>query len=165
MKYLTKTQATDGTWLPLWFGNQHNSNDENPLYGTAKVVLALRDIGLLQRDVTQKGVSWLLQNQNDDGGWSARRGLASSTEETALAIEALAGIPNAKAAVSTGAEWLAARVADGTIADPSPIGFYFAKLWYFEQLYPVVFATAALRRCVQNEIRMNVSEPQTYNLP
>ena len=165
VKYLTKTQATDGTWLPLWFGNQHNSNDENPLYGTAKVVLALRDIGLLQRDVTQKGVSWLLQNQNDDGGWSARRGLASSTEETALAIEALAGIPNAKAAVSTGVEWLAARVADGTIADPSPIGFYFAKLWYFEQLYPVVFATAALRRCVQNEIRMNVSEPQTYNLP
>ena len=27
---------------------------------------------------------------------------------------------------------------------PSPIGFYFAKLWYYEQLYPMISTVAAL---------------------
>jgi squalene-hopene/tetraprenyl-beta-curcumene cyclase len=26
----------------------------------------------------------------------------------------------------------------------SPIGFYFAKLWYYERLYPLIFTVAAL---------------------
>jgi squalene-hopene/tetraprenyl-beta-curcumene cyclase len=30
--------------------------------------------------------------------------------------------------------------------NPSPIGFYFAKLWYFERMYPLVFAVSALGR-------------------
>jgi squalene-hopene/tetraprenyl-beta-curcumene cyclase len=25
-----------------------------------------------------------------------------------------------------------------------PIGFYFAKLWYFERLYPLIWTTGAL---------------------
>ena len=29
---------------------------------------------------------------------------------------------------------------------PSPIGFYFANLWYFEELYPLIFAAVALYR-------------------
>jgi len=33
----------------------------------------------------------------------------------------------------------------GNSTAASPIGFYFASLWYFEELYPLVFATAALR--------------------
>ncbi|MEQ9407012.1 MAG: prenyltransferase/squalene oxidase repeat-containing protein [Fuerstiella sp.] len=149
LKFLQKTQAADGSWLPLWFGNQFHPHEENPLYGTAKVVLALRDTGQADRACTRKAVDWLLQNQNEDYGWSGRRGLASSTEETALAVEALAGLPQAARAVDSGAAWLAERVADGSVADPAPIGFYFAKLWYFEQLYPIIFATAALRRCVR----------------
>ena len=38
------------------------------------------------------------------------------------------------------------RVEDGTFTEPSPIGFYFAKLWYFEKLYPIIFTVAALGR-------------------
>ena len=34
----------------------------------------------------------------------------------------------------------------GGLHDPTPIGFYFAKLWYFEKLYPIIFAVAALGR-------------------
>jgi squalene-hopene/tetraprenyl-beta-curcumene cyclase len=30
--------------------------------------------------------------------------------------------------------------------EPSPIGFYFAKLWYYEELYPVIFTVGALQR-------------------
>jgi len=28
----------------------------------------------------------------------------------------------------------------------SPIGFYFAKLWYYEKLYPIIFTVGALNR-------------------
>ena len=27
---------------------------------------------------------------------------------------------------------------------PSPIGFYFAKLWYYENLYPLTYTVSAL---------------------
>ena len=33
--------------------------------------------------------------------------------------------------------------------EPSPIGFYFAKLWYFERLYPLIFTVAALGRAAR----------------
>ncbi|MEO1981626.1 MAG: prenyltransferase/squalene oxidase repeat-containing protein [Fuerstiella sp.] len=148
LRFLSRTQADDGSWLPLWFGNQFNHNDENPLYGTAKVVLALQEIGRGNEPFALRGVQWLTSNQNDDGGWSGRKGLPSSTEETALAVEALAGVPAADSAVISGANWLVGKVQDGSVADPSPIGFYFAKLWYFERLYPIIFATGALRRCL-----------------
>ncbi len=148
LRFLSRTQADDGSWLPLWFGNQFNHNDENPLYGTAKVVLALQEIGRGHEPFAVRGVQWLIGNQNDDRGWSGRKGLPSSTEETALAVEALAGVPEADSAVISGANWLVGKVQDGSVADPSPIGFYFAKLWYFERLYPIIFATGALRRCL-----------------
>ncbi|MCP4173942.1 MAG: squalene--hopene cyclase [Fuerstiella sp.] len=148
-RYLSRTQADDGSWLPLWFGNQFNHNDENPLYGTAKVVLALQDTGHGHLPCAVRGVEWLVTSQNEDGGWSGRKGLPGSTEETALAVEALAGVTGAESAVISGANWLVGKVEDRSVADPSPIGFYFAKLWYFERLYPIIFATGALRRCLQ----------------
>ena len=36
--YLAQVQRADGSWLPLWFGNQHAPDDENPTYGTARVL-------------------------------------------------------------------------------------------------------------------------------
>jgi squalene-hopene/tetraprenyl-beta-curcumene cyclase len=149
LDYLRKTQAADGSWLPLWFGHQFNADEENPLYGTAKVVLALKELGHLASEFGTRGLNWLLQNQNPDGGWSGRKGLASSIEETGLAVEALAGLENAEPAVNSGLEWLIERINNGSATEPTPIGFYFAKLWYFERLYPIIFAAAAMRRCVQ----------------
>ena len=149
VRFLAKTQRTDGSWLPLWFGNEHAPDDENPLYGTAKVVHALRE--LRERNVTfseemlRAGVRRLVAAQNEDGGWSGMHGGPSSVEETALAIEALAGTAEV-AAVDAGTRWLTARVASGAWREPAPIGFYFAKLWYYERLYPLIFATAALGR-------------------
>jgi squalene-hopene/tetraprenyl-beta-curcumene cyclase len=35
-------------------------------------------------------------------------------------------------------------VENGAFRDPAPIGFYFAKLWYFERLYPLIFTVGAL---------------------
>ncbi len=149
LKYLEKQQNSDGSWLPLWFGHQLADNDENRLYGTAKVMLALNEIGEQNRQMTANGLQWLLSHQNDDGGWSAAKGLPSSCEETGLAIEALAFESQAGHAVDRAAMWLITQVRQGTFDKPTPIGFYFAKLWYFERLYPVIFTVSALRRCLQ----------------
>ncbi|MCA9059364.1 MAG: squalene--hopene cyclase, partial [Planctomycetaceae bacterium] len=146
LNFLKQKQVADGSWLPLWFGHQFQPQDENPLYGTAKVVLALSEIQHHQSAMCQAGVRWLQQNQNDDGGWSASRGLRSSVEETGLAVEALAAFTEAEESLKRGVDWLCQQVDAGTVTSPSPIGFYFAKLWYFEELYPLIFATAAIER-------------------
>jgi squalene-hopene/tetraprenyl-beta-curcumene cyclase len=71
-------------------------------------------------------------------------------EETALAAEVLldAG-PKAEPAVAKGLSWLIEQVETGGLEDPTPIGFYFAKLWYFEKLYPIIFTVAALGRALK----------------
>jgi len=48
--------------------------------------------------------------------------------------------------VQRGIAWLVEAVESGRFREPSPIGFYFAKLWYFEKLYPLIFTVAALGR-------------------
>ena len=151
MAYLARKQRPDGSWLPLWFGNQHAPDDVNPTYGTAKVLAAYRDLNLVAAEPAKRGVIWLLDNQNDDGGWGAGRGTPSSLEESALAVEVLLDLapPDAKPAVDHGLRWLVERVEAGGLQDPTPIGFYFAKLWYFEKMYPIIFAVAALGRALR----------------
>jgi squalene-hopene/tetraprenyl-beta-curcumene cyclase len=149
LAYLMRTQRADGSWLPLWFGNQHAPDDENPLYGTTRVLAAYRDLGLLADPAAQRGLAWLRAAQNRDGGWGGAAGAPSSVEETALAVEILADAPGADA-TSRGTAWLVEQIESGALERPTPIGFYFAKLWYYERLYPVIFAVAALgraRRC------------------
>ena len=46
--------------------------------------------------------------------------------------------------LARGTQWLIERVEDGSWTQPAPIGFYFAKLWYYERLYPVILTVAAL---------------------
>lgn len=159
--FLQKTQRGDGAWVPLWFGHQEDSADENPLYGTARVVPALcvlehagmPGIG----SALDRALRWLVTTQNPDGGWSGARGAASSVEETGLALEALAVAWERKnvdpmesvaikAAIERGGAWLVAAIEHEQWRTPAPIGFYFAKLWYHERLYPLIFATGALTR-------------------
>ena len=175
--FLSKVQRPDGAWLPLWFGNQHVRNEENPVYGTSRVLRAFSDQATTDPGAwsisAQRGVDWLYSVQNPDGGWGGDVGAPSTVEETALALDALLDAPqtltpspspspkgrgepespplNAQRStlndpLSRGVEWLIARVEDGTWTTPSPIGFYFAKLWYYETLYPVVWTVAALRK-------------------
>jgi len=156
LRYLARQQRPDGSWVPLWFGNQDDPQEENPVYGTAKVLLAYRDWGALNTEPARRGVDWLCRNQNSDGGWgggAAQRAAsgghhASSVEETAVAVEALARISheNRTKVLDRAVNWLLDAVEQDRHRNASPIGFYFAKLWYYERLYPLLFTLAALGR-------------------
>jgi squalene-hopene/tetraprenyl-beta-curcumene cyclase len=148
--FLERQRRSDGSWSPLWFGNQHRlADEENPTYGTAKVALAFLQIG--REDLADPGLAWLREHQNADGGWGSLRDVTPSTiEETALAMSVLAGAPVDCAAtnevLARGEKWLCEATKKGTAFEPSPIGFYFARLWYFEKAYPVVWTVEALSR-------------------
>jgi squalene-hopene/tetraprenyl-beta-curcumene cyclase len=147
--YLWQHIGSDGSWNPLWFGNQHAPDDTNPTYGTGRVLLCASSFLLIPefRGAIQRARHWLLDAQNPDGGWGAGRGTPSSIEETAIAIEALASNSDSTAtrnAIDRGVQWLIEHTNRGRSFEPSPIGFYFAKLWYFEKLYPLIFTVAAL---------------------
>jgi squalene-hopene/tetraprenyl-beta-curcumene cyclase len=158
-KFLARSQGEHG-WAPLWFGNQHAPDEVNLTYGNARVLEAINpDTPHLMPTFEARlarSIDWLLQAQTREGAWSGAVGGSTSIEETALAVAALAHLlgqelpPSARrvagirTAVAKGATWLANRVADGAWTEPSPIGFYFAKLWYYERLYPMIFTVEAL---------------------
>jgi len=165
LRFLARGQAADGSWLPLWFGNQDRPHEDNPVYGTGKVLMAYAALSLVESQPAQRGIDYLRNCQNPDGGWgggpsvvypSSNLGYdeltgaaqtSSSIEETAIALEGLlecGGDPLSDPTIMRGLGWLAVAVQQGGLEHPQPIGFYFAKLWYYEQLYPTVFSLGAI---------------------
>jgi squalene-hopene/tetraprenyl-beta-curcumene cyclase len=160
-EFLERTQREDGSFAPLWFGNQFVSDESNRTYGTSRVLEGLsaardagEDFSAKTVGLSGKCIRWLANAQNPDGGWGGDKGIDSSVEETALAVEALAKarsihVNGCAEAIERGVNWLVARVESGAWCEPSPIGFYFAKLWYHERLYPLIFTVGALRAAVE----------------
>ena len=173
VRFLVQAQRKDGSWVPLWFGNQHATEEDNPTYGTARVLRALHEFAcfrlqphrstaglpLLSKAIG-RGQGWLLATQRPDGSWGGGLAGPASIEETALATEALAQFlqpdiptlgdtPALRAAVERGRAWLVEKIESGAWTQPAPIGFYFAKLWYFERLYPLIFTVGALREAAE----------------
>lgn len=149
IRFLTTSQRADGAWVPLWFGNEHAPQHENPVYGTAQVLLGMGQEPAVN-EIRANGWRFLRDQQNADGGWGGARDAPSTIEETALAVEALANAPMAGDSVRRGAQWLIHAVETDGWREPAPIGLYFARLWYFERLYPLVLAVGALGRLVSN---------------
>lgn len=187
MEFLKGRQRRDGSWVPLWFGNQHVRDEENPTYGTSRVLLAwlaaTQAPWLMQSNKLEvhsriaMAARWLLRAQQSDGSWtgsdrgslrvehpSSQAGALGSIEETALAVEVLADLcyravmrpeefpcepellDDCRKAMDFGVGWIAHGTKQGTEFPASPIGFYFAKLWYFERHYPLCYSVAALER-------------------
>ena len=155
--FLARTQRTDGTWLPLWFGNQFAEDDENPVYGVSRVLSAYREWSRLADPEARRAITWLASVQNSDGGWGGAANTPSSTEETALALEILLSLPDFDPICRRGLDWLLGKVETDGFRNPAPIGLYFAKLWYFERLYPIIFTVAALARSVERVNRLKQS--------
>lgn len=159
VRFLIDMQQSDGSWLPLWFGNQFQADLCNRTYGTARVLTALSALHQNNAEVSKaiaRGCHYLVDIQKDSGGWSGGPDGEASIEETAIAIEALATVlrcnlqfPQSQrhkitAALELGLNYLLQQIEANTWKVPSPIGLYLAKLWYYENLYPIIFTAFAL---------------------
>jgi squalene-hopene/tetraprenyl-beta-curcumene cyclase len=146
ISFLQRTQGRDGSWKPLWFGNEHTPDEGNPTYGTARTAIALAKA---DGPMSSRSLRWLQMAQNPDGGWGGAPGTPSSTEETGLAVHALSNAMPDGAMLSSlqgGVQWLIDSTGRGARSTIAPIGLYFARLWYYEELYPLIFSAAALIR-------------------
>ena len=129
-------------------------DEENPVFGTAAVVNHLLENQALAdqaQELIRKGLEFLLRMQKQDGGFGGDATAPSTVEETALAAHALLGSrqsPHQKAGMKA-VDWLVSATREGTEFRPSPIGLYFARLWYHEKLYPVVWAAQPFRRALE----------------
>ncbi len=160
VRYLVRSQRPDGSWIPLWFGNQQAPDDANPVYGTGRVLegLATFDDAAAPRAAGARAARWLAAARNSDGGWGGAAGVSSSIEETAVALAALAtwrqrvragsldrdSLAAVDGSIQAGVRWLLDATDRGRRTPATPIGLYFARLWYSEALYPHVFTLSAL---------------------
>ena len=171
--FLESQQAADGSFIPLWFGNEHQPDRRNPVVGTAHVLLMCGELGRLETELARRAVRWLLTAQHANGGWGPPRAPLDysgtyettgnhtwrendaiakhcSMEESALAVTALLPLADENAActkaVSNGLNWLVNAIEQDAHRHPAILGFYFRKFWYYERLYPLVFAAGALTR-------------------
>jgi squalene-hopene/tetraprenyl-beta-curcumene cyclase len=154
LEYLASVQRSDGAFIPLWFGNQHAPQEESPVFGTGRVIAGLAPLGpgaAAAAPILDRAVSWLLAAQNSDGGWGAGPSVPATIEESSVAISGLAGaVRSGQGAAGTreslarGSAWLTAATDGGRAFPASPLGLYFARLWYSERLYPLIFAAGAL---------------------
>ena len=146
-QFLAKAQRSDGTWLPLWFGNQFAANDENPTYGTARVLAAYRDADRLTSTPAQLGLRWLEKSQNPNGGWGGNADINSSVEETALVVELLASVMPDSKVTQRGLTWLIKRVEAESHRETTPIGFISPNYGILKDV-SADFVVAALRRAL-----------------
>ena len=154
VRFLSRSQREDGAFVPLWFGNQAEPREENPVFGTGRVLMGLASATAhavpQAADVSRRAARWLFAAQNADGGWGGGPSVHSSIEETSVA---LSGLVSARPicdggvladAVRRGVSWLLDTTAAGRDFPAAPVGLYFARLWYSEELYPLIFLTGAL---------------------
>ncbi|MCI0332642.1 MAG: hypothetical protein L0228_05405 [Planctomycetes bacterium] len=171
-QFLESRQRDDGSFVSLWFGNEQQPDDQNPVIGTADVLIACAELQRLDWGLADRAARWLVSSQHAGGGWGpprapvdyssaekdgfrawrANEALAKycTVEETALAVTALLPLattsqPAAKA-LSAGLTWLVNAVEQDFHRRPAVVGFYPSRIWYHERLYPLVFAEGALTR-------------------
>jgi squalene-hopene/tetraprenyl-beta-curcumene cyclase len=159
--YLAKQQRDDGSWLPLWFGNQDRPSEDNPVYGTGRVLRCFSDCNRTANESFTRGQAFLFSLQNPDGGWGGGPSIGypsrsmepgnvcSTIEETAIALDGIMGQIDTTShsdSIMHALAWLSAAVLAGDHQTSQPIGFYFARLWYHERLYPLVFSLSALKK-------------------
>ena len=150
LAWLEHTQTEGGSWNPLWFGDQDDPDEHNPVYGAATLADYLYHSAMPQaRQLASRIIPYLLSAQNPDGGWGGNVGVASKVTLTAKALGALAPYTSQTPvgqAVERGIDYLYHHHTLGTLYRQEPIGLYFSRLWYSEQLYNPIYLLTALNR-------------------
>ena len=159
IEYLLREQEADGSWYGRW--------GVNYVYGTWSAVTALNAAGLPPgHDAMRRAAAWLLQHQNEDGGWGEdgmsypprggtrpdpRQHAPSSPSQTGWAMLALMACGEAdREAVQRGAEWLLHRQKpDGDWPEEDYTGTGFPHVFYlryhgYRRIFPL-WALARLR--------------------
>jgi squalene-hopene/tetraprenyl-beta-curcumene cyclase len=165
LTYLEGAQQRDGAFIPLWFGNENYPGETNPVYGTARALMALARLAPAEpaaEAMIERGTGFLLGAQNAGGGWGGGKGLPATIEETAVAADCMARVAalacgqdatgglfpsrtTFRASAIAGIRWLMDATRMGDDLPAAPIGLYFARLWYYEKLYPLIFTLSAAR--------------------
>ena len=153
--WMEKAMTKEGAWIPLWFGDQNASDEKNPVYGAATIIDYLLTAGV---PIASSAKDFLLSCQNADGGWGGNKGVDSKVTLTAKALCALSHYRQEKLrtadcstsgmceeAIKRGVDYLYAQYEAGTLYRREPIGLYFSRLWYSEQLYNYTYLIQALR--------------------
>ena len=125
VRYLRRVQRPDGSFVPLWFGDQTNPAKEAPAYGSAVVLSHLDGADL---PFLEKTRDYLRSVRGADGLWGTV--CVSARCAAALKLDGAFLKPFAERPGSLPAE---------------PIGLYFAHLWYSEELYAPIFLAKAVR--------------------
>lgn len=136
LDYLAQTQRQDGSWVPLWFGNQAHPDHENPVYGTVRV---LESLHALDEEEFPAAAAMRIPAE----AW-----LNAAQESTDVQEHSIEEVALTTGMTKRGLDDLIALTAGGTEFSARPIGLYFASLWYSEKLYPLIFTLEALKRCL-----------------
>ena len=136
-----------GGWVPLWFGDQDAADEKAPVYGTATAIdYLMSSRHPVAMELAQSHLPFILQTQNEDGGWGGNQGVKSKVTYTCRALSALAHFPHDhEEAKQRGWDYLYQRFKAGTLYEREPIGLYFSRLWYSEELYNLLFLLNALK--------------------
>ena len=135
-------------WTPLWFGDQDAPDEKAPVYGTATAIDYLMSAQHPRATkLAQSQITFILDTQNQDGGWGGNKGITSKVTYTSRALAALNHFPQQyQDAKQRAWNYLYQRYKTGTLYQPEPIGLYFSRLWYSEELYNILFLLNALKR-------------------
>jgi squalene-hopene/tetraprenyl-beta-curcumene cyclase len=165
-RYLLQEQEADGSWFGRW--------GVNYVYGTSGAVVALALLNAQQfREPIRRGMTWLSQVQNRDGGWgetcasykdTTLKGQGDSTaSQTAWALMGLlaaaeANLPVDRQVLERGVQYLlSTQRSDGTWDEPWFTGTGFPGHFYLKyHLYQQHFPLTALGR-YRSLIRRRVS--------
>ncbi|WP_430816349.1 prenyltransferase/squalene oxidase repeat-containing protein [Carboxylicivirga sp. RSCT41] len=166
LRWMKKEQSAEGCWYPLWFGDQDAQDERSPVYGTALSVEYLSGYDHpLAQEMVAKGASFLLSAQNADGGWGGATGVRSKVTLTARALSALSTIDNVEESILNNAfDFLYSKYESKDILKPEPIGLYFARLWYSEDMYNITFVLNALNAYKQKLSQTKIMDLTNKNL-
>ena len=146
LAFLFKTQKADGSWYGRW--------GVNYIYGTWSVLSAFKILGISPRDLSvQRAIHWLLESQNQDGGWSedcatyhaTSKTIPSTPSQTAWALLGLmAGGEIENLATKRGVEFLLNHATE-TLRWPEDhytgVGFprvFYLKYWGYSIYFPLL---------------------------
>ena len=147
--WMQHSQSAEGAWVPLWFGDQDAPKESSPVYGTATAVEYLTASKSKQaHSMARRGAEYLAKAQNADGGWGGQKGVQSKVTLTARALAALVATDNKqyRSALERGFNYIYHIWEQGELSRREPIGLYFSRLWYSEEMYNLTFTLNALNK-------------------